>query len=83
MITLEQAKEIWQGLNENNYSEQEINDKVDDYCCEATRYYETDEGKFTVIGIITHPDNFDADEVEFQGKDGECYSFPAYEKVKA
>lgn len=83
MITKEKAKEIWNNFSTSDYTDQEIDDRYDVYCCAVTRTFKADEGTFWVSGLLVFPDDFDADEVRFEGKDGECYSFPAYEKVKA
>lgn len=77
MITLEQAKEIWADINVDSYTEQDVNERMDFYTLAVTRTYETDEGTFTAIGSLVG-DDFDYDEVEFDGKDGESYKVFSY-----
>lgn len=75
MITLEQAKEIWQDIGLDDYDDQDVCDRVDDYGYEVNRFYEVDEGRFIAYGILTCGE-FELEGIDFEGNDGEEYSIP-------
>ena len=75
MISKEDVIKYWQtGVDIENYDNEEILDKVDEYSFTVNRYYDTPIGSFIASGIKCC-DKFDLEEVDFDGNDGESYTF--------